>query len=228
MNITIFQDITTEDALKQIEDNAPSEGLYVDMDNKDERKYVKDSAALISGMLKKLERARIDKSKDYKARVESEAKSIRERLQAANEPFTALIDAHNLKRKQILDAKKAKEAAIELAKQIESDHEIGLLLNDKFDNEAEQREADRIAKQKEHDEQVAAEAIRLEASKIAHREAQEKADREARERDVEHKRQVNNKILNKLMLTTSLTEEQAKEVISVAAKGVILNFAITY
>jgi hypothetical protein len=228
MDITIFQDITTEDALKQIEDNAPSEGLYVDMDNKDERKYVKDSAALINGLLKKLERARIDKSKDYKARVESEAKAIRERLQAANEPFTALIDAHNLKRKQILDAKKAKEAAIELAKQIESDHEIGLLLNDKFDSESEQREADRIAAQEAHDKEVAAKAIMAEKEKQEREAKRLEAEKAIRESNLEHKRQVNNKILNQLMLTTSLTEDQAKEVISVAAKGAILNFAITY
>jgi glucan-binding YG repeat protein len=228
MDITIFQDITTEDALKQIEDNAPSEGLYVDMDNKDERKYVKDSAALISGMLKKLDRARIDKAKDYKARVESEAKSIRERLQAANEPFTALIDAHTLKRKQILDAKKAKDAAIELAKQVESDHEIGLLLNDKFDSEAEQREADRIAKQEAHDKEVAAQAIKAEQERQKREAEQREAEEAIRESNIEHKRQVNNQALWDFVSATGMAEDQARAVVSAIVSGAISNVSITY
>ena len=228
MEITLFQDITTESALRQIEESAPSEGLYVDMDNKDERKYVKDSASLINDMLKRLDRARIDKSKKYKQSVESEAKAIRERLQAANEPFTALIDAHTLERKKILDAKKAKEAAIELAKQIESDHEIGVLLNDKWDGEKEKREAERVAAQKSHDEQVAAEAIRLEASKIAHRGAQEKADREARERDVEHKRKINRQAAETLMMATGMDYDDAESIIRVIAKNQVSNVTIHY
>jgi len=228
MEITLFKEITTESVLRQIEESAPSPGLYVDMNNKEERKYVKDSAAMINGLLKKLERARIDISKAHKQSVEAEAKVIRERLEAANEPYTALIDAHTLERKQILDAKKAKEAAIELAKQIESDHEIALLFNDKWDSEKEQREAERVAAQKAHDEQVAAEAIKREASKIAHREAQEKADREARERDVEHKRQINRSIVNALVAEAMISEQQAKNVLVSIYENLVPNVTIHY
>lgn len=228
MEITLFKEITTESALRQIEDSAPSPGLYVDMNNKEERKYVKDSAAMINGLLKKLERARIDISKAYKQSVEAEAKIIRERLEAANEPYTALIDAHTLERKKILDAKKAKETAIELAKQIESDHEIALLFNDKWDSEKEQREAERVAAQKAHDDQVAAEAIKREASKIEHREAQEKADREARERDVEHKRQINRSIVNALVAEAMISEQQAKNVLVSIYENLVPNVTIHY
>jgi alpha-galactosidase/6-phospho-beta-glucosidase family protein len=130
MSIVLFNDITTEETLRQLEATGDKyKDLYVDMNEKEQRKYVKDSASVINDMLKKLDRARIDKSKEYKAKVEAEAKSIRERLQAANEPFTALIDAYNIERKKILDEKKEREAAVELAKLIESDHEIALILN---------------------------------------------------------------------------------------------------
>ena len=61
--IKILTSVTTEEVLKGLEVDAKAyEGLYVDMENKPERKYVKDKAALISGMLKTLDRARIDES----------------------------------------------------------------------------------------------------------------------------------------------------------------------
>ena len=65
MSITLFKEITTEEALSKLEaDGKKYTGLYVDMEDKEQRKYVKDSAALIIGLLKKVDRARIDKSKD--------------------------------------------------------------------------------------------------------------------------------------------------------------------
>ena len=82
MSIVLFNDITTEETLRQLEATGDKyKDLYVDMNEKEQRKYVKDSASVINDMLKKLDRARIDKSKEYKAKVEAEAKSIREQTQ---------------------------------------------------------------------------------------------------------------------------------------------------
>lgn len=155
MNITIFKDVTTEDALLAIEkDSQKYEGLYVEMDNKEERKFVKDSASLITGMLKKLDRARIDKTKEYKLNIESEARSIRERLEVANKPLIELIDEHKEKRAIQLAKEKAIQDAKDLAFQIEEDH-IDALTLDKI-RSFEIKEAIQI--QKDRDDQIAKEA----------------------------------------------------------------------
>jgi len=113
MNITVFESVTTESALIELEaEGKKYAGLYVDMDNAPERKYVKDKAASIAGLLKKLDRTRIDAAKDYKVEVEKQAQAIKSRLQDANSNFQLLIDGYNIERKKILDEEKAREQAI--------------------------------------------------------------------------------------------------------------------
>jgi len=144
MKIQIFNDIATENALLEIESESKKyEGLYVEMANKEERKYVKDKAEFISSILKKLDRARIDESKRYKILVEQEARSIRERLEEANKPFSLLIDEYKEVRAKELRIEKEKQDAIDLAFQIEVDHGDGLDLNKLYDlekNEIERKE----------------------------------------------------------------------------------------
>jgi hypothetical protein len=229
MSIVLFNDITTEETLRQLEVTGEKyKDLYVDMNEKEQRKYVKDSASVINDMLKKLERARIDKSKEYKARVEAEAKSIRERLQAANEPFTALIDAYNIERKKILDAKKAKEDAIELARLIESDHEIALIINTQWDNDKEKREAERKAAQEAHDKEVSERAIQAEKARIEAEEKRKEAERIIRESDIENKRAVNNAAVESLMSAADIDYDTAVNVIKAIAKKQVANVFIQY
>lgn len=230
MNIKLFESITTEDALKQLEANGEKyTGLYVDMDNKEERKYVKDQAVLIKDMLKKLDRSRIDITKNFKADVEAEAKMIRERLEEANKPFTDLIGAHNAERKKILDAKKAREAAEELAKQIASDHELALFMNDKWDAEKEQREADRLKAQQEHDKEVARKAVEAANKKEAERITREANERLARERDTEHKRVINRGAAEALIQSVpGIGVSQAKDIVIAINEGRIPNVSIRY
>ena len=103
MNITIFKDITTEEVLCKLEEEgAKYKGLYVDMNNIDERRFVKKSAETINKLLKVVDRARIDKSRDFKNQVEKEAEAIKYRLEEANKPYTLLIDAHKKERDAIL------------------------------------------------------------------------------------------------------------------------------
>ncbi len=53
MKVSIFKELTTEDQLCQLEAEAEKyTGLHVEMENKDERKFVKDKASLIAGMRK--------------------------------------------------------------------------------------------------------------------------------------------------------------------------------
>jgi len=182
-NITIFKEITTNEVLLELEaESKKYEGLHVDMENKEERKFVKDKASLVSGMLKKLDRARIDESKKYKMEVEKEAGDIKERLEIINLPFTALIDAHKAERAKILAEEKAIREAKELAVQIEIDHEDAIQYNKVHAFE----KAEEIRLQKERDDKLKAEAIEQATADAFEREEQAELKRI---RDVEQAKQ---------------------------------------
>ena len=173
-NIVIFSEITTNDHLAQLKvESEKYTGLYVDMNEPEQRKYVKEKADGINQLIKAVDRARIDKSKEYKVSVEKEATDITERLQIANLPFTLLIDEHKAERKKILDAEKAEAEAIELAVKLEGDHEFALLMNSQFDNDKLQLERDRI----EYEKELKAQAVK-EASEQLEKEKQEIIERE--------------------------------------------------
>lgn len=155
MNITLFTEITTESALRQLEaDGEKYTGLYVDMNAAEQRKYVKNSAVMINDLIKKLDRSRIDQKKAHNAQVEAEAKAIRERLEAANAPFTQLIDAYKHERALILAEQKANDEAMALALQVETDHETALLMDKVQTIEA----AERAQAKLDYEAEIAAEA----------------------------------------------------------------------
>jgi hypothetical protein len=167
MDIVLFQEITTDEALTKLEaEGKKYEGLYVDMDDKKERKYVKDNAALISNMLKKLDRARIDKSRDHKTSIEAEAADIKGRLELANLPFSKLIDEHKEKRAAILAEEKVKAEAEELLLQIGYDHDQALMMDKIRTIEAAEQEQERLADEKRISNE-AAEFARIQAEKNA-------------------------------------------------------------
>lgn len=175
--IKIFQSITTEEAILELEaESKKYEGLYVDMDNAPERKYVKDKAVLISGLLKKLDRARIDESKNYKLLVEAEASSIKDRLEEANKPFTLLIDKHKAKRAKELAIEKKIEEQKELAAQKEVDHENAIMEDKARMFEKAEAELERV----ENERKLVAEAEKA-AKEKAEKDAQDAVDRAERE-----------------------------------------------
>ena len=226
MQVQLFTDITTEQALEAIEKEAKSyEGLYVEMDDPEQRKYVKEKARVIGDILKKLDRARIDKSKDYKARVEQEAASIRKRLEEANKPFTLLIDEYAAERKKILDAQKAKREAEEAARQLEIDHEFALLMNIQWDNDKEKREAEKAAEVKRIADEAKAQLI-AEQQMAAEAEKAEK-ERQARINDIEHRRAINSETLAQLM-TLGLSEDDSKALIRALANNALAHVTINY
>jgi len=163
MSIMLFKELTTEEKIQELEaEGIKYKGLFVDMNKSKERKYIKDSAAFINDLLKRLDRARIDKSKAYKSQVETEALQIKTRLEKANEPFTELIDAHNHERKLILAEKKAKEEAEALAIKIAEDHELAILMYAEYGREQEALRLQAEADKKEYQAMVA-ENARIEA-----------------------------------------------------------------
>lgn len=233
--VTLFNDLTTNEALQAIEAEAKKyDGLYVDMHEKEQRKYVKDKAAVINGLLKKLDRARIDKSKDFKAKVEAEAANIKQRLEEANKPFTLLINEYNEERAKVLAEQKRIEEEKEAAIQFEKDHEEGLQLNRLWDLEAKEREAQREAEkqaQLEREKRIAEEAAKQALIEIEQKRAQDEAMAEQecaiREADIEHKKTVNNEAMQGF-INGGLSEEDAKAAVTLIAKGLIKHTKISY
>lgn len=234
-NLVLFSDLTTDEKLAQLEaEGEKYQGLYVDMADKEQRKFVKEQAGFVNDLLKKLDRKRIDLSKQYKAQVEAEAKEIKIRLEKANSPFAALIDEWNAERKRILDEEKRIQAEKDLAEQIERDHEEALQLNRLWDLEAKERELQReierqeqIEREKEIAEQAAKQAlIDAENARKAQLQAEEN-ERLKRGADTEHKKSVNNAILS-VLVENGISEDDAKTVITLAAKQQLPNLTINY
>tara|TARA_R110000796_G_scaffold243790_1_gene366554 strand:- start:38 stop:727 length:690 start_codon:yes stop_codon:yes gene_type:complete len=160
MNITKFKDVTTEDALSKIEAESEGyQGLFVEMEDPKQRKFVKEKAAEIKKILKLGERSRIDKKKKESDLIDSEwFEHVKPRLEKANEPFTLLIDDYEAARKVLLDAEKASKLALEKQIQKELDHEFAILLDKSY-------LADKLAADKAQDERD--EAIRIDAANRA-------------------------------------------------------------
>lgn len=153
--ITLFKEITTEAALVAIEKESEKwDGLYCDLDNKEERKFVKEQSRSIENIRKRLDSARISKTKDYRQQVEAEAKAIDERLVKSNAPFITLIDEYKEKRAKVLADIKAEQDAKDRFFERGVQHEEAILLNKVFDMELKEK----IADQKERDRMIADEA----------------------------------------------------------------------
>jgi hypothetical protein len=239
MNIAIFQDVTTEENLFALEQAAETyENLYVEMDQPEQRKFVKDQAAHIIGILKKLDRVRIDKSRDYKIKVEDEAGLIKARLEAANKPFTLLIDEYKLVREKEIAKKKAREEVKQLALQIPLDHDDALLMNKMFDFERAEVERERLANEtrianeateaeRVNSAQAVIDAVNAEQAKHDATKRRELAAKTAREADTVNKAAKNNAAMACFM-TAGLSAEDAKLAVKSIAANRIDNVVINY
>ena len=217
MNVTIFKDLTTEEKLVSMEAQASEYiGLYVDMDDLKQRKYVKDKESEIGSIRKALNTSRIKKVKDYTLQVKSEFDAIDARLAKANEPFTLLHDEYKAERVKVLAKEKAEREAVLMAEQKEIDHEFALLLDKSY--LADKMEAEKIK---------VAEAEKL-AAEIAKRERErEELETSKRIKNKEHVRNVNRSILVAL-LSHDIDEGIARAMIALAAKGMLPNITINY
>jgi hypothetical protein len=228
MSIAIFHEITTEEYLLEIEaEGKKCTGLYADMSDAPQRKFIKDQAANIKGMIKRLDRARIDRKAAYGTSVDKAAASIKQRLENANSTYTLLIDDYAADCKKVRDDAKAIEDARSLAIEIESDHEHALLLDNQVMYEKHLAEENRIKYEAKLKEDAVAEAVE-EIKADLERQKQLHIDNEkARLDNREHVAEVNNKILAVLMLHID-DREIAKEVVREMAKGEIPYVTIQY
>ena len=236
MDIVIFKGLTTEGVITSIEENSKKyhEGFYADMNNPPERKLVKESASEIGSIIKDIKASGVKIRKAKIAEVNKEEKAIIERLEAANLPFTKLIDDYTVERKKVLDAEKAKNEAIALAEQIEHDHEFALLM----DAQVMAEKAIAVQAQIDRDAEIAKQAVINEQEKQARIKQQEiddaaqlavniKYDEEKRLADIEHVRKINKTILASMM-SCGLPESESKEFIKIVAQKQLKEMTINY
>jgi hypothetical protein len=100
-------------------------------------------------------------------------------LDNVRKEVNAEVDHYEWELQRIEDEKRAAEEAEKLRLQVESDHEIALLLNEKFDREVAEKLAQEVAEEKARQE--AALKAQQEREDQIRKEAEEKAKREAEE-----------------------------------------------
>jgi len=227
--LSVFDASVTEAKLQEIEHTSTTyTDLWVDMDDAEARKFVKARSSEITDIVKRIDRSRIDIVKEYRVKVEGEASAIITRLSSANLPFSALIDEHKLKRDKILAAKKARQDAIDLAFEIERDHEFALLIDDKV----MQDKASAVKAKREYDQAIASEAAenaREEIKRQIEYNANAKAEGEERRRaDRNHVGNVRKSAKESLMMYANLSEEDARSVVLAITNDLIKNITIKY
>jgi len=235
MELAVFESVVIESVLNELEEEGKKyTGLYVDMNNAPERKYVKDKAALIGTIKKKVERVRVDAAKAYKIEVEKQAAAIHERLDGANEPFQALIDIYTLERKVILDTEKARKQLILDTEKLLAEHDHAIIMNQVWDLEIDKRKADKekaAAEQeaaiKLREEQAAARAVEMQKA-ISDAEERDRINAEnARLANKEHIQEVKTGIY-KVLVQFGLSSTDAKTVIHLATIKELPNLTINY
>lgn len=120
--------------------------------------------------------------KDLPKQIDESRRIVRERLDALRDEVRKPLNDWEAEQERIKAEEEAKAAAEALRIQVENDHEIALLMNEKFDRDtaekAAEAERNRIAYEEEIKRQ-AAEAAAREAEQRAQREREEAAHREA-------------------------------------------------
>jgi len=114
--------------------------------------------------------------------IDANRKTVRDRLDVLRDKARQPVTDWEAEQERIKAEEEARIAAEKLAAQIESDQEIALLLNDKFDRDAAEAKAEAERQRAAHEEEIrrkAAEQARIEAEQAAQREREAAAKREA-------------------------------------------------
>ncbi|MHA1039991.1 cell envelope biogenesis protein TolA [Enterobacter ludwigii] len=102
--------------------------------------------------------------------IDANRKTVRDRLDELKEKARQPLTDYEVEQDRIKQEEEAKRAAEELAKKIEADHEMALLMNDAFDRELAEKKAEQERLRIAHEEE-----IKRQAEERAKREAEEKA-----------------------------------------------------
>ncbi|WP_432372364.1 hypothetical protein ACRPHP_16710 [Pantoea allii] len=114
--------------------------------------------------------------------IDANRKTVRDRLDVLRDKARQPVTDWEAEQDRIKAEEEARIAAEKLAAQIESDHEIALLMDEKIDRERAEAAAEAERKRIAHEEEIrrqAAEQARIEAEQAAQRERDAAAKREA-------------------------------------------------
>ncbi len=177
-----------EKIIKQVEMEVAT--FEHDLSNDARRKKTASLARKVASTKVYLDDLGKDLVSDWKAKskaVDSNRKMMRDRLDALRDEARKPLTEWEEEDKRVKEELRIAEEAEKLRVQVENDHEIALLMNEKIDREAEEarkaaEEAERLRKEIEEKERLEREA------RIA-QEAKEKAEFEAKEREEKIKRE---------------------------------------
>jgi len=119
--------------------------------------------------------------KELPRQIDEQRRIVRERLDALKDEVRLPLTQWEAEQERIKAEEEARIAAEKLAAQIETDHEIALLLNDKFDRDAAEAKAEAERKRIAHEEEIKRQAVeqaRIEAEQKAQQEREAAAQRE--------------------------------------------------
>jgi len=114
--------------------------------------------------------------------IDANRKTVRDRLDVLRDKARQPVTDWEAEQDRIKAEEEARIAADKLAAQIESDHEIALLLNEKFDRDAAEAKAEAERQRAAYKEEIRRQAVeqaRIEAEQAAQRERDAAAKREA-------------------------------------------------
>ena len=207
---SLVPDVTTKkgrDAIASMAHKVARSKTYIDNAGKDLVAELKALPKQIDES-RRVVRERLDALKDEVRRPLTEWEAEQERIKA-EEAMNAL-HAEALVMNEDFDR--------QLAARIESDHEMALLMNDAFDREQADKAAEAERQRIAHEEEI---------KRLA--EEKRKADEQARRvADVKHRKAVGAEVVKALMANTSLTRDQAIEVLTAVKDGRIPHTGISY
>ncbi len=244
-NLTLLEALENTDGLttSEIEESLHSVEKW-DTSEEQLQEYRETGLALVIKISKLLNADLIiSKNKDEEERLEAE-RAEAERVKAEKEAEKARIKkekeiAKEAKEKAEAKAKKEKEEAEALHKQTIKDAEIARAKAEEEHKQAlKEAEAERVAEvEAAKQREVEAEKQRIadiEAAKEEERAKAEKAEQDRineenrRAADIEHRRKINNEILNDITSNMNISEDDAKAVIKLLVEGKISNVKVIY
>lgn len=187
--LTLFtQENQLDEIIKQIEMEVAT--FEHDLSNDSRRKKTASLARKVSSTKTYLDDLGKDLVSDWKSKakvVDANRKQMRDRLDELRDLARKPLTDWEEEDKRIKAEEAEKAEAEKLRVQMENDHEVALLMNEKFDRELAEKLAEEYRIEKERQAQLEKERLEREA-RIA-QEAKEKAEREAKEREEQIKRE---------------------------------------
>lgn len=181
--LTLFTETDQlEEIIKQVEMEVAT--FEHDLSNDARRKKTASLARKVASTKTYLDGLGKDLVADWKAKskaVDANRKMMRDRLDELRDQARKPLTDWEEEQKRIEEENRLAEEAEKLRQQVEADHEIALLLNEKFDRELEEKR--KAEEEAERQRKEAEEKARIERERQIAEEARIKAEQEAKERE---------------------------------------------